>query len=42
MQLFTKTEEIIDLGMTLIRILAFGYITMGILQCLSGVMRGTL
>ncbi len=40
MQLFTKTEEIIDLGMTLIRILAFGYIAMGILQCLSGVMRG--
>ena len=40
MSLFTQTEQIIDTGMRLIRILALGFISMAITQSLSGVMRG--
>jgi putative MATE family efflux protein len=40
MSLFTQTEEIINTGMRLIRILALGFIAMAITQSLSGVMRG--
>lgn len=40
MGLFTNTQELIDIAVHLIRILAVGYIAMAVLQCLSGVMRG--
>ena len=40
MGLFTNTQELIDIAVHLIRILALGYIAMAVLQCLSGVMRG--
>ena len=40
MGLFTQTEEIIETGMRLIRILAVGFIAMAVIQSLSGVMRG--
>lgn len=40
MMIFTKTEELINLSMHLMRILAIGYIVMGIMQCLLGVIRG--
>jgi putative MATE family efflux protein len=37
---FTSTEEIVDLGAKMMRILAVGYIAFGLTQTLSGVMRG--
>ncbi len=40
MQLFTGTEEVVNLGMHMMRILAVGYIAMAVTQSLSGVMRG--
>ncbi len=40
MGLFTNTQELIDISVGLIRILAMGYIAMAVLQCLQGVMRG--
>ena len=40
MGIFTETEELVELGMQLMRILAFGYIVMAVIQSLSGVMRG--
>ncbi len=40
MAIFTKTEALIELANTMMRILAFGYIAMEVTQCLSGVMRG--
>ena len=40
MQLFTQTQAIIDTAMRGMKILAFGYIAMAVLQSLSGVMRG--
>ena len=40
MRMFTTTEEVVSLGMHMMRILALGYIAMGITQSLSGVMRG--
>ncbi len=38
--IFTDTEELIDLSMTLLRILSLGYIAFSITQSLSGIMRG--
>lgn len=40
MSLFTTNEFIIRFGMKAMRILAFGYVAMAVLQSLSGVMRG--
>ncbi len=40
MAIFTKTEALITLSNTIMRILAVGYIAMEVMQCLSGVMRG--
>ena len=40
MGVFTDTTELVDLSMHMMRILAFGYIAMAVMQCLSGVMRG--
>lgn len=40
MHIFTETTAIIDKGAQVLRILAFGYIGMSVLQCMSGVMRG--
>lgn len=40
MMIFTNTEELVNLSMYMMRILAVGYIAMAITQCLSGVMRG--
>ena len=40
MGIFTETEELVDLGMRLMKIIALGYIAMGISQCMFGVMRG--
>ncbi len=40
MSVFTETEELVELGMHMMNILAVGYIAMSITQCLSGVMRG--
>ena len=40
MRMFTSTEEVVNLGMHMMRILAVGYIAMGVTQSLSGVMRG--
>ena len=40
MRMFTSTEEVVNLGMRMMRILAVGYIAMGVTQSLSGVMRG--
>lgn len=37
---FTETEAIRDLGMHQLRILAVGYIAMGMMQVFSGIMRG--
>ncbi len=39
-QLFTSTEEIINLGVRQIRILSFGYVAMAISQVFAGIMRG--
>lgn len=40
MNIFTDTEELVNLSMHMMKILAFGYIAMAITQALSGVMRG--
>ena len=40
MGIFTNTEELIDLSMSLMRILAVGYVAMAVIQTLTGVMRG--
>ncbi len=40
MSIFTNTEELVSLGMHIMRILAVGYILMAIIQALTGVMRG--
>lgn len=40
MSMFTQTQEVIDLGVRMMRILAVGYIAMSVTQILSGVMRG--
>lgn len=40
MRLFTTTEEVVQLGVHMMRILALGYIAMAVTQSLSGVMRG--
>ena len=40
MRMFTKTEEVVLLGMRMLRILSVGYIAMAVTQSLSGVMRG--
>ena len=40
MAIFTPTEELVELSMNMMRILAAGYIAMAVTQCLSGVMRG--
>lgn len=40
MGLFTDTASLVELSNHMMRILALGYIAMGVSQCLSGVMRG--
>ena len=40
MRMFTKTEEVVNLGVHMLHILALGYIAMAVTQTLSGVMRG--
>jgi putative MATE family efflux protein len=40
MGIFTDTQELVNLSMKLMRILAVGYIVMAITQSLSGIMRG--
>ena len=40
MGIFTDTQELIDLSMHIMRILATGYLLMAIIQALTGVMRG--
>lgn len=40
MAIFTETQELVDLGVYVLRILAAGYIAMAVTQSLSGVMRG--
>ena len=40
MHMFTETQELIGMGIRFMRILAVGYIAMGVTQSLSGVMRG--
>lgn len=40
MGIFTGTQELVELAMHLMRILAVGYIAMAVTQSLSGVMRG--
>lgn len=40
MGIFTNTQELVDLSMNMMRILAVGYIAMAVTQSLSGVMRG--
>ena len=40
MGIFTETEELVELSMHLMQILAVGYLAMAVLQCLSGIMRG--
>ncbi|MCI8623327.1 MAG: MATE family efflux transporter [Provencibacterium sp.] len=40
MRLFTTTEEVITMGVRMLRILAVGYVAMAVTQILSGVMRG--
>ncbi len=40
MNVFTQTESIIDLGISMMRLLAAGYIAFGVTQTLMGVMRG--
>jgi putative MATE family efflux protein len=41
MGIFTDTAALVDLSMYMMRILAVGYIAMAVMQCLSGVMRGS-
>ena len=40
MGIFTETDELVDLSMRMMRILAAGYIAMAVIQSLGGVMRG--
>ena len=40
MRMFTDTQEVVQLGVHMMRILALGYIAMAVTQALSGVMRG--
>lgn len=40
MHMFTSTEEVVNLGVHMMQILAVGYVAMAITQSLSGVMRG--
>ena len=40
MRLFTPTEEVVRLGVHMMRILSAGYVAMAVTQSLSGVMRG--
>lgn len=40
MQLFTDTTELVNMGASMLRILALGYIAMSVTQTLSGAMRG--
>ncbi len=40
MGIFTETEDLVELAMRMMRILAAGYIVMAVLQSLSGIMRG--
>lgn len=40
MGIFTTTTELVDLSMNMMRIIALGYLAMGVTQSLSGVMRG--
>jgi Na+-driven multidrug efflux pump len=40
MGFFTDTEELINAAMTMMRILAVGYVAVSVTQCLSGIMRG--
>ncbi|MDO5378428.1 MAG: MATE family efflux transporter [Clostridia bacterium] len=40
MRLFTSTQEVVSLGVHMMRILAVGYVAMAVTQSLSGVMRG--
>ena len=40
MRMFTTTEEVVRLGVHMMRILALGYIAIAVTQSLSGVMRG--
>ena len=40
MRLFTETDELVEMGMHMMKIIAVGYIAMAVTQCLSGVMRG--
>ncbi len=40
MRMFTSTDEVVRLGMRMMRVIAVGYIAMAVTQVLSGVMRG--
>lgn len=40
MRMFTSTDEVVRLGMRMLRVIAVGYIAMAVTQTLSGVMRG--
>lgn len=40
MGIFTETEELVELSMSMMRILSVGYLAMAVTQSLSGVMRG--
>lgn len=40
MNVFTETEELVELSMRMLRILALGYVAVAVTQSLSGVMRG--
>lgn len=40
MGIFTNTQELVELSMNMMQILAAGYIAMALIQCLSGIMRG--
>ncbi len=40
LRMFTNTQEVIDLGVSMLRVLALGYIAVAVTQILSGVMRG--
>ncbi len=40
LRMFTSTPEVIDLGVSMLRVLALGYLAVAVTQILSGVMRG--
>ena len=40
MRVFTQTESIVNLGVSMMRLLAIGYIAFAVTQTLQGVMRG--